>query len=303
MAVRLRMHYLLRGSALGVLLCLLACGETAAPTAFAVELVTDYRAGHAFDEVRVRLTAAGSATAFEERAVPVDAALDFRPGRTVLEAEVDGRDRIGVHASLWLGSELIASRELEAVVGADDRVRVVISCPAGGPCWGSPDAGPPDAGPPDAGPPDQGTCDEATCDLGPCGPDGCAEDAGPDRPDYGVPGCDDPIPALPESLLPRCSTETYDCLSMGGDMTCFDMDTTPPEMGYDCFGCYQYQLLHCLQQDGCNAEVGDYLCCTAACDDDADCIMANCSDEVARVNDCLMATPPSSCAAVNDCFP
>src|SRR5687767_907319 len=96
------------------------------------------------------------------------------------------------------------------------------------------------------------------------------QDAGPPT-DAGVRECFD-YPAVPASLLPRCTAATRDCVSacpegMTGEACrngCWNGDPTPRSGAPDdvgCPDCIFRQLISCVDAADCHAEVSAWLCC------------------------------------------
>lgn len=122
-------------------------------------------------------------------------------------------------------------------------------------------------------------------------------------------GCRDPLTALPSQVLPRCAPSTLTAVrectfppTAQEHVTCvtdgLDADTTAPftqtangqTISLDCSGCVNYMQIVCMQEIGCQTEVSDFLCCTAACTTDQ-CVQENCLDENEALIECASEDP------------
>ncbi|WP_438032450.1 MopE-related protein [Sorangium sp. So ce204] len=148
-------------------------------------------------------------------------------------------------------------------------------------------------------------CDGASCRdvLSECGEDGtCA-----------VKACAEPIEALPDTHLPRCSADTEPCIDACTVSSCvddcFDADTTAPRsyrgVSFDCAGCVDHQIQACTSRM-CQRSLAVASCCVVercrgvidkVCED-------QCGEELDAFYDCsdttecgffLVADEPLSC--------
>jgi len=83
--------------------------------------------------------------------------------------------------------------------------------------------------------------------------------------------CAEPRDYLPESLLPRCSADTAQCIAdcaAAADPdtcreVCIDADTTPAEgsFGLNCAACIYLTLFACIDMTDCHDGVAEVFCC------------------------------------------
>jgi len=136
-------------------------------------------------------------------------------------------------------------------------------------------------------------------------------DAGPieihvDPPPTGA--CADLHAAVPPASLPRCTAATLACiLGCAGkpnndacNNACLTADATPADKttGLNCIGCYQTQLLSCVERNGCHDSLARALCCQAEkcpAGSTPDCNGTKCSGEFSAVGLCVGYRAP-------DCF-
>ena len=130
-------------------------------------------------------------------------------------------------------------------------------------------------------------------------------DAGPPAEDAGLRICYE-LPRLTEAELPRCRAATADCVDAcpegdaGEDCrsACWANDPTPASGDVACQDCVFRQLLGCVEDAGCEAEVAAWLCC----------IIDNCSsstDPCCTERECAaLAEPMFICGYTNQpsCF-
>jgi hypothetical protein len=118
--------------------------------------------------------------------------------------------------------------------------------------------------------------------------------------------CAEPRQVLPESVLPRCTAETHDCViqcglnnpEYGADAcreACLAADGTPAGSlaGFpvDCPTCTIAQLLGCADQGGCHDETAAFVCCLEACGGGAACSQ-QCAGELQAFGLCVYYSAP-----------
>jgi hypothetical protein len=112
-------------------------------------------------------------------------------------------------------------------------------------------------------------------------------------------------PALPPSLLPRCSAATLTCIESCGKLPesereactnkCYADDTTPPSSNINCASCVYYQLLSCSDRNGCHDAVANFYCCgeqKCSRSTDPECFQKQCAAETQAMGLCLYYVTP-----------
>lgn len=81
-----------------------------------------------------------------------------------------------------------------------------------------------------------------------------------------------PLEALPQSILPRCSADTASCIRQcyGASDSCStaclanDKVAAEPSTGLDCAGCTIHEFMLCTEKSQCKSTLDKYRCCLQA---------------------------------------
>lgn len=111
--------------------------------------------------------------------------------------------------------------------------------------------------------------------------------------------CDAPVADMRAELVPRCSTETRDCVAACGDAgcmrACVAADATPPwtmpPRSVTCEFCLAWQQKRCIDRSGCHAETAALSCCIAEhCPADGACATSTCAAARSAWETCATST-------------